>query len=187
MKNIVVVVPSYNNKKWYERNLASIISQNYPNFRVIYIDDCSPDGTGELVETYIVKHKQQDKIKLIRNTERKGAMHNLYDMIHSCDDNDVVVTADGDDWLAHAGVLARINSEYQNENVWVTYGSYMDSLISQGGVVGHMKKMLLILIHLEMSRGGRAICVHFMLGCLRKLRKKIFLTRKGNFWIWRGI
>lgn len=126
MKNIVVVVPSYNNSKWYERNLAAIASQNYPTYKVIYTDDCSPDGTGELVEKYISKHNQQNKIKLIRNTERKGAMCNLYDMIHSCDDNDVIVTMDGDDHFAHSGVLNMVNKEYQNENVWMTYGSYMD-------------------------------------------------------------
>lgn len=54
-KPIVVIVPSYNNRNHYQRNLDSIVLQNYTNYHVIYIDDVSPDGTGALVRSYIQK------------------------------------------------------------------------------------------------------------------------------------
>lgn len=126
MKKIVVVVPSYKNSKWYERNLSSIVSQDYDNFKVVYTDDCSPDGTADLVEKFIKTHGQTDRVQVIKNTERKGAMHNLYDMIHSCDDDDVIVTLDADDWFAHNKVLSRVAKEYCSGEVWMTYGSYLD-------------------------------------------------------------
>ena len=126
MKSIVVIVPSFNNSKWCERNILSIISQDYNRFKVLYTDDCSTDNTSKLVEDLIVKHNQQDKITLIKNTERKGAINNLYDMIHSCDDDDIVVTLDGDDWFAHDGVLKKIERVYSDPNVWMAYGSYQD-------------------------------------------------------------
>lgn len=126
MKKIVVIVPSYNNSRWYERNLASIVSQNYSNFTVVYTDDCSSDNTGGLVEAFITKHKHGEKVRLIRNLERKGAIFNLYQMIHACDDDDIVVTLDGDDWFAHSEVLTRVAKEYEDDDVWFTWGSYMD-------------------------------------------------------------
>ena len=126
MKKIIVVVPSYNNSRWFERNIASIVSQDYNNFYVMYTDDCSTDNTGNLVEQYINKIGQQEKFKLIKNTERKGAMYNLYNMIHACNDDDIVVTLDGDDWFAHNAVLTRIAKEYNDSNVWFTWGSYQD-------------------------------------------------------------
>ena len=46
-KPFVVIVPSYNNSEWVERNLRSIFEQKYDNFRVIYIDDASTDGTWD--------------------------------------------------------------------------------------------------------------------------------------------
>ena len=52
-KKIVILIPSYNNSRWYKENLDSIINQNYSNYRIVYVDDCSPDNTGQLVETYI--------------------------------------------------------------------------------------------------------------------------------------
>lgn len=50
-----IVVPSYNNYKsrLYLRNLDSIFMQDYENYHVVYIDDASPDKTGEYVKKYI--------------------------------------------------------------------------------------------------------------------------------------
>jgi glycosyltransferase involved in cell wall biosynthesis len=126
-KNFVIVIPSYNNAKWAEKNLLSACSQNYPEdkFKIIYTDDCSTDGTPNLVQEFIDKY-HINNISLIRNTERKGALHNLYDMIHSCEDTEIAVNLDADDVLSGSHVLNRLNKEYQNENCWLTYGSYLD-------------------------------------------------------------
>ena len=50
-----IVVPSYKNVKsnLYLRNLDSIFMQDYDNYHVVYIDDASPDQTGEYVKQYI--------------------------------------------------------------------------------------------------------------------------------------
>jgi hypothetical protein len=45
-KNLTVIISSYNNKDWYRYNLDSVITQKYSNYQVLYIDDCSPDGTA---------------------------------------------------------------------------------------------------------------------------------------------
>jgi len=122
----VFIVASYNNKDWYKLNLDSIFSQNYSNYRVIYVDDVSPDGTGDLVEQYLAKHDLFDKTTLIKNKDRRLAMANLYMAIHMCDDDEIVFIVDGDDWLAHENVLNRVNQEYQTKDIWLTYGSYED-------------------------------------------------------------
>ena len=125
MKKIIVVIPSYNNCQWYKYNLFSLCTQDYDNFRAIYVDDCSSDKTGELVENFIVNNNLGSRIHLIRNPVRVGAMQNLYRIIHSCDDNEIIVILDGDDWFAHNGVLKKINEMYSNSNCWMTYGQYI--------------------------------------------------------------
>jgi glycosyltransferase involved in cell wall biosynthesis len=124
MKKIAIIIPSYNNRQWYERNLSSVIAQDYQNFRVIYIDDCSSDGTGELVEKFVADHNLRNLIHLIRNPVRVGALHNQYSTIHICDDDEIVILLDGDDWFAHNGVLKKINEVYANPDCWMTYGQY---------------------------------------------------------------
>ncbi|MDR3646566.1 MAG: glycosyltransferase [Candidatus Babeliales bacterium] len=123
-KPFVIVIPSYNNKYWYQKNLDSVFRQNYTNYRVIYIDDISSDKTGELVEQYIIERKQTHRTNLIKNTTRKLALANLYDAIHSCKPEEIIVCLDGDDMLAHESVLSYLNNIYQNANTWLTYGQY---------------------------------------------------------------
>ena len=123
-KPLVVVIPSYNNSRWYKQNVQSVFDQQYNNYRVLYIDDCSPDGTGELVENFVKECGQSGRVQLIKNTERKGALANLYYAIHSCADQSIIITLDGDDWFKHDQVLATINKAYADSNILMTYGQF---------------------------------------------------------------
>lgn len=127
MREIIVVIPSYNNKNYYEGNLDSLVMQKYDNWHAVYIDDKSPDGTGELVKDYIKKHNLEHKIILIQNQERCGALANLYTTIHACPDTAIIATLDGDDKFAHENVLSQVNKVYDYFDVWMTYGCYVDS------------------------------------------------------------
>lgn len=125
-KSFVVIIPSYNNIKWYKSNLDSVLSQNYTNYRVIYMDDCSTDGTANAVENYLKLSDPGHRVQLIKNYERVGAMANLYGAIHCCKDNEIAVLVDGDDWLYHPDVLKRLNEVYSSSNVWFTHGNLME-------------------------------------------------------------
>lgn len=121
---IVVVIPSYNNSRWYKLNLGNLFAQNYTNYHVIYIDDCSDDNTYELVKKFVADCRQDYRVTLIRNPERQGALYNIYHAIHSCPDKAIILTLDGDDWLKGRDVLSTINQAYSNSNVWLTYGQF---------------------------------------------------------------
>lgn len=123
-KYIVVVIPSYNNARWYRPNLEQVFAQNYANYVVIYIDDCSSDNTYELVASYIKEAGQSHRVILMQNAQRKGALYNLYHAIHACSDRAIIVTLDGDDWLKGTEVLQLINRAYDDPKVWLTYGQY---------------------------------------------------------------
>ena len=154
-KEMVIIIPSYNNEKWTKSNLRSVIEQNYRNFRIIYINDCSSDSTGKLVEKYTKnltlrafrsfcfeqKEKEEisetvDRLKekidsqktfftLVNNSKRCGALANLYRAIHSCKDHEIVVLVDGDDWLYHKNVLQTLNALYSSNEIWMTHGKLM--------------------------------------------------------------
>jgi len=124
-KPIVLVTTSYNNAQWYQKNLDAAFSQKYKNFRIIYVDDCSPDGTGDLVQEYVDLNGWGDRVTLVKNEKRKFKLENFYNAVHDfCLDEEIVIDYDGDDWLAHENVLAKINEAYADPEVWVTYGSY---------------------------------------------------------------
>lgn len=123
---IVVIIPSYNNKDWYEYNLLSIFSQNYKNYHVIYIDDNSTDNTANLVEEFVKKHHLESRFTLIRNLERHGSLANLYNAVYLCDDQVIIAIVDGDDWLYHKYVFKELNEIYKTGKVWLTHGRLIE-------------------------------------------------------------
>ena len=136
-KPFVIIIPSYNNQDWYKYNLASVFRQKYKNFRVIYIDDCSTDNTAKLVSRYVRKNKFGMEVKMevemgvknfvfIKNKKRCGALANIWHAISKCDNHEIIVTLDGDDWFAHDQVLETLNTYYQNPDTWLTYGQFQN-------------------------------------------------------------
>lgn len=126
-KFFVVIIPSYNNIKWYQKNLDSVLQQQYSNFKVIYIDDASTDGMSDYVRAYIGSHPRGSMVEYIRNETRCGALCNIYNAVSRCNPNDIILLVDGDDWLANFEVLSCVNNVYQDSHVWMTYGQFIQT------------------------------------------------------------
>jgi len=55
--NVSVVICARNEEENLRANLPSILEQDYPNFEVIVVNDCSNDGTEELLMQFEKKYK----------------------------------------------------------------------------------------------------------------------------------
>lgn len=119
-----IIVPSFNNEKWVEYNVASILNQSYTNYDVLYIDDASTDGTYNAV-TGIVKDLPNWKV--IRNEVNKGAGYNYTEFAaeFASDPNDILIHLDGDDWFYDDLVLEQLNDFYNENDYWMTYGGFV--------------------------------------------------------------
>lgn len=120
MRNkFIIVVTQYNAAEYIRRCLDSINSQDYDNFEVVVVDDCSNDGTWDIVEQYPFHH--------IRNYERNawGFVNILQGIRYlPSDKEDIIVLVSGDDYLANDHVLSRLNEAYQ-QDIWLTYGQFI--------------------------------------------------------------
>ena len=61
---VSIIIPTYNSKKFLIQTFNSIINQTYQNFEIIFVDDCSIDGTYEYLKK--LKKKFKNKIKILR-------------------------------------------------------------------------------------------------------------------------
>ena len=55
-KTIGVVVPTYNCREYLSKCLESVILQSYKPMQIVICDDCSQDGTQEVISQYVKKH-----------------------------------------------------------------------------------------------------------------------------------
>ena len=118
-----VVVPSFNAMPWLETCLDSIAAQTYPLANVTVLDDASTtEGEGDFVRRYCTNAHWRSIVQV----KNMRCPYNLRAMIGRGQGrpNDVVLIVDGDDWLAHNGVLDYLASEYADPDLWLTWGSY---------------------------------------------------------------
>ena len=65
---ISVIVTNYNYEKWLRRCVRSLINQNFDDYEIIIIDDCSTDNSRNI----LLEYQDDDKIKLIFNKSNVG-------------------------------------------------------------------------------------------------------------------
>jgi len=129
--HFTIVIPAYNCQEWIEKNLKSALSQEYDNFDVMYVNDASTDQTGKmadnLFEDWFAK-PERGILSIVHNTENVRALENLISCISAAQRGSIIVALDGDDWLINKNVLNKLNEVYQNPNVWITAGSYIENV-----------------------------------------------------------
>ena len=67
---VSIVIPMYNMEKYVGECLNSILAQNFQDFEVIVVDDCSTDNSRAIVQSY--KPKFGGKLKLIESKKNSG-------------------------------------------------------------------------------------------------------------------
>lgn len=122
LHHFVFLVPFKNVKNYINDCIESILKQEYVHFTIYLLDDCSTDGTLDAIVF------QDDRIKMIRNSESMGAVANLYHALKTLniEEDQVIVWVDGDDCLFGNYTLQILNY-YYNEGFLITYGQYIDN------------------------------------------------------------
>jgi glycosyltransferase involved in cell wall biosynthesis/GR25 family glycosyltransferase involved in LPS biosynthesis len=123
-KSFVFIIPSFNNEKYYIKNLESVFNQTYPFWRAIYIDDCSTDNTYHLVKEFIKERGFEDKVIVLRNEKNMKQTYSRYIAYNMCQDDEVCCLLDGDDWLYNDNVLTTLNKKYIEHNLLISYGQF---------------------------------------------------------------
>lgn len=65
-----IIVPVYNSEKFIKKCITSILNQNFFDYEIIIIDDCSTDRSSRTCQK--IKNNNSSKIKLIRNVKNLG-------------------------------------------------------------------------------------------------------------------
>ena len=95
---VSILVPFYNVEKYVGRCVESLFSQTYKNIEYIFVNDCTPDRSLEVISKYITKYDVADKCKIITHKQNMGISSSRND----CLDNmtgDYFLFIDSDDYI----------------------------------------------------------------------------------------
>lgn len=94
----LVIVPTYN-----ERENLPVVAQGLlaiPGVHLMVVDDCSPDGTGEIAEGLATTHR--DRVRVLRRTGTRGLGRSYIEgMLHALSTTDAALICQMDADLSH--------------------------------------------------------------------------------------
>lgn len=93
MKEVDILLATYNGEEYLKEQLDSILSQSYSNFRLLISDDASTDNTVEILKEYQEKDK---RIKVFFQTENSGVIKNFEFLLEKVE-NEYYMFSDQDD------------------------------------------------------------------------------------------
>ncbi len=121
---LIILTTCYNAKPYIGRTIESLKVQKYTDWHCYITDDMSTDGSAEHIKSLI---KDDSRFTLIVNTIKHYQPGNYWQVLKlkNIDDEDICITLDGDDWLPNGDVLDNVLGYYENPEIWITCGQFI--------------------------------------------------------------
>ena len=99
---VSIIVPVYNAEAYLPEMIESVIFQNYNNWELLLIDNCSMDNSFEICQSY---EKKDVRIRVMQETEKGPAAVRNHGLLAA--HGGYIMFLDADDFLADNAVLDR--------------------------------------------------------------------------------
>jgi glycosyltransferase involved in cell wall biosynthesis len=121
---ISILVPFFKVEKYVGRCVESLFSQTYTNIEYVFVNDCTPDNSMEIINEYIAQYGVADKCKMIIHEKNQGISASRND----CLDNmtgDYFLFIDSDDYIDKDMVELLVNAAVK-ENADISGCGYIE-------------------------------------------------------------
>lgn len=137
---VSVIIPCYNAAAYVERCLDSF-DFSYPNYELIFVDDCSSDHTVALLMQYIKKHKINAKVYQNRKNTGPGPARN-YGIEHA-----------KKEYLAFVDIDDTVDKDYFRAFSEAAKGGYGCIVFDAARVSGRRRKRLPMFLSNKVKNG----------------------------------
>jgi len=122
---VSVRIVCYNQKDFIRECIDSVLEQDYLNIEIVIADDCSMDGTVEILKEYIVKYPE--KIILALSEKNEGITKNANSGLRLCKGK-YITGLGGDDLMLPGKIRKQVEymEQYDNINLCGTYTQLID-------------------------------------------------------------
>jgi glycosyltransferase involved in cell wall biosynthesis len=126
---VSVVVPAFNNVRFIEATMDSILAQTFDDFELVVADHSSTDGTWERLQRY----QSDPRVRLLRTEAGGGAPRN-WDRVTAAAGGELLKLVCGDDIIYPDCLLRQVEAMDANPSV-VLVATQRDLIDARGGVV----------------------------------------------------
>lgn len=122
MKNplVSIVLPTYNGSKYLERSIESCLKQDFTDFELIIVNDCSTDRTPQIIEEFAAK---DSRIRVIHNSFNKKLPLSLNTGFDAARGNYFTWTSD-DNFYAENALQIMVDVLAKDDRVDLVYTNY---------------------------------------------------------------
>ena len=119
-----IIIPNYNNAEWLKRTFESIWVQSYRNYDVIFVDDCSTDGSAYVAHEWLGQMIQNRQgfdneccvVELSKKKRWNGGSRNVAMENELFGKGDYAIFMDSDDWFSSGDCLEEIAKTLEANN-----------------------------------------------------------------------
>lgn len=116
MKKVSVIIPCYNQGKYLQETLDSVVKSSYTNIEIIVVNDGSTDNTSEIIEKLKLRYPE---VKFI-STKNSGVCITRNTAIE-VSSGDYILPLDADDKIGSEYILKAVEILNNNENIGLVY------------------------------------------------------------------
>lgn len=117
MKKVSVIIPCYNQGKYVEEAINSVINQTYSNIEIICINDCSTDNSSEIITELCKKYKN---IVFLDEKENLGVVKARNKAI-SIAQGEYILPLDADDTIEPSYIEKAVKILEENPKIGIVY------------------------------------------------------------------
>lgn len=110
---VSVLVPFYNVAKYVGRCVESLFSQTYSNIEYVFVNDCTPDNSMDIINEYIDKFNVRNKCVIINHEVNKGISASRNDCLDNAT-GDYILFIDSDDYIDKDMVELLVKAAIEN-------------------------------------------------------------------------
>ena len=116
MPAVSVIVLVYKVEEYIERCARSLFGQTLEDIEYIIIDDCSPDGSMEILERVLEEYPQrQGQVKVLHNKTNRGQAYSRRRGVEAAT-GDYIIHCDSDDYV-EKDIYEKLYSKAKAENL----------------------------------------------------------------------
>ncbi|MDT8401832.1 MAG: glycosyltransferase [Bacteroidales bacterium] len=173
---VSVIICARNEAENLEIFLPSVLEQDYPDFEVIVVNDCSEDDTEDILEKYA---RQYDKLKITKIHKESSLRHSkkmaLFLGIKAAK-NELLLLTDADCQPVSANWISSFASSFAGSVDFVLgYGGYL----KQKGLLNKYVRWDTMFIAMQYAGMAMAGLPYMGVGRNLAYRKSVFFNNKG--------